>query len=57
MTKQLPDGRDSNWRFIQTNDGLCSIGGNYKILQYRNRAGMDKSIAWFKSIGYSVAAA
>ena len=54
MTKQLPDGRASNWRFIDTPDGLCALGGNKKVLTYRNRVGLDKSVAWFKTKGYSV---
>lgn len=55
LTKSMSDGRTSNWRFIQTPDGLCSVGGNYKLLQYRNEAGMTKSRDWFISKGYAIA--
>ena len=54
MSRKMDDGRTSNWRFVKTDDGLCAIGGNYKLLQYRNETGMNKSIAWFKTKGYSV---
>ena len=36
LTKTI-DGRVSNWRFVKVDDGYCAIGGNYKLLQYRNQ--------------------
>lgn len=56
MSKTMDDGRVSTWRFIQTDEGFCSVGGNYKLLQYRNKAAMDKSIAWYASKGYTAVA-
>ena len=53
MSKTMDDGRVSTWRFIQTDEGYCSVGGNYKLLQYRSKAAMDKSIAWYVSKGYA----
>lgn len=52
LSKQIDD-RTSTWRFIQTPDGYCAIAGNYKLLSYRNQFGMQKSIKWFKSKGYT----
>ena len=57
MSKTMDDGRVSTWRFIQTDEGFCSVGGNYKLLQYRTKAAMDKSIAWYASKGYKAVAA
>ena len=54
LTKEI-DGRKSNWRFVKNDDGLCAIGGNYKLLQYRNTAGMNKSRDWFLAHGYAIA--
>ena len=54
LTKTMDDGRVSTWRFIQTTEGYCSVGGNYKLLQYRDKAAMEKSIKWYLSKGYSV---
>ena len=56
LTKTI-DGRVSTWRFVKTPDGLCSIGGNYKLLQYRSEFSMNKSKAWFLSKGYTEVAA
>jgi hypothetical protein len=52
LTKNI-DGRTSNWRFVKIDDGFCAIGGNYKLLQYRNKAGLEKSKAWFMEKGYT----
>ena len=57
LTKTMDDGRVSTWRFIQTTEGYCSVGGNYKLLQYRDKAAMEKSIKWYLSKGYSVVTA
>lgn len=57
LTKTMDDGRVSTWRFIQTSEGYCSVGGNYKLLQYRDKAAMEKSIKWYLSKGYSVVTA
>ena len=57
LSKTMDDGRVSTWRFIQTDEGYCSVGGNYKLLQYRSKAAMDKSIAWYVSKGYTPVAA
>ena len=54
LTKQIED-RTSTWRFIETPEGFCAIGGNYKLVSYRNKAAMRKSYAWFKSNGYTAA--
>ena len=45
--------RVSTWRFVQTDEGYCAVGGNYKLIQYRDRASMDKSIAWYLDKGYA----
>jgi hypothetical protein len=52
LTKNI-DGRTSNWRFVKVDGGYCAIGGNYKLLQYRNEAGLQKSKAWFMEKGYA----
>ena len=52
LTKNI-DGRTSNWRFVKVDDGYCAIGGNYKLLQYRNQAGLEKSKKWFLEKGYA----
>jgi len=52
LTKTMEGGRVSTWRFVQLPEGYCSIGGNYKLLQYRSKAAMDKSISWYLSKGY-----
>ena len=51
----MDDGRISNWRFVKTDEGYCSIGGNYKILQYKSEFSMNKSKDWFVSKGYAIA--
>ena len=56
VRKSMDDGRVSTWRFVQTDEGYCAIGGNYKLLQYRTKAAMDKSIAWYCSKGYALVA-
>ncbi len=53
LTKTMEDGRVSTWRFIQTTEGYCSVGGNYKLLQYRDKASMEKSVKWYLSKGYT----
>ena len=53
LSKTMDDGRVSTWRFIQTDEGYCSVGGNYKLLQYRNQAGLEKSKKWFLEKGYT----
>ena len=53
LTKTMEDGRVSTWRFIQTTEGFCSVGGNYKLLQYRDKASMEKSVKWYLSKGYT----
>ena len=53
LTKTMDEGRVSTWRFIQMPEGFCAVGGNYKLLQYRDEAGMKKSLAWFQSKGYA----
>jgi len=55
LTRQMDDGRISNWRFVKTDEGYCSIGGNYKILQYKSEFSMNKSKDWFVSKGYAIA--
>ena len=57
VQKTMDDGRVSTWRFIQTTEGFCSVGGNYKLLQYRDKAAMEKSIKWYLSKGYTVVTA
>ena len=57
LTKTMDDGRVSTWRFIQTTEGYCSVGGNYKLHQYSDKAAMEKSIKWYLSKGYSVVTA
>ena len=54
LTKKLDD-RTSTWRFVQTPEGYCAIGGNYKLISFRNEAAMKKSIAWFASKGFATA--
>ena len=56
LTKQI-DGRTSNWRFIKTPEGLCSIGGNYKLVQYRSEYAMNKSKQWFLDKGFTLVSA
>lgn len=53
LTKVMDEGRQSTWRFVQTDEGYCAIGGNYKLIQYRDRVSMDKSIKWYLSKGYT----
>ena len=50
------EGRQSTWRFVQMPEGFCAIGGNYKLLQYRDESAMNRSKEWFLSKGYSVVA-
>ena len=52
LTKSI-DGRTSNWRFVKTAEGLCAIGGNYKLVQYRSEYSMNKSKQWFLDKGYT----
>ena len=53
LTKNI-DGRTSNWRFVKVDDGYCAIGGNYKLIQYRNESGMEKSKKWFMEKGFAL---
>ncbi len=53
LTKSMEGDRVSTWRFVQTDEGYCAIGGNYKLIQYRDRTSMDKSIAWYLDKGYA----
>ena len=53
LTKNI-DGRTSNWRFVKVDDGYCAIGGNYKLLQYRDERGMEKSKKWFMEKGFAL---
>ena len=55
LTRQMDDGRISNWRFVKTDEVYFSIGGNYKILQYKSEFSMNKSKDWFVSKGYAIA--
>ena len=57
LTKTMDDGRVSTWRFIEVAEGYCSIGGNYKLLQYRSKSAMDKSIKWYLDKGYKAVVA
>jgi len=57
MSKTMEGGRVSTWRFVQTDEGFCAIGGNYKLLQYRTESAMRKSIEWYASKGYKPVAA
>ena len=52
LTKTI-DGRVSTWRFCKMAEGLCAIGGNYKLVQYRNEWSMNKSKQWFLDKGYA----
>ena len=56
LSKQLED-RTATWRFVKTPEGYCAIGGNYKLVSYRSKAAMDKSIKWFESKGFTTPAA
>ena len=53
LTKDVTD-RTSTWRFVETADGLCALGGNYKVIPFRNKAAMTKSLAWFISKGFEI---
>ena len=57
ISKQMEEGRTSTWRFIRTPEGFCAMGGNYKLLPYRDEAAMKKSLKWFESKGYKPVAA
>ena len=52
LTKQIGD-RTSTWRFVETPEGFCAIGGNYKLVSYRSKDAMKKSYKWFQSNGYA----
>ena len=54
LTKKIDD-RTSTWRFVEVEEGYCAIGGNYKLVQYRSKPAMNKSINWFIDKGYEVA--
>ena len=54
LSKQMDDDRTSIWRFVQTDEGFWAIAGNYKLLSYRNKFGMDRSKKWFMSKGYTL---
>lgn len=53
LTKKIED-RQSTWRFVQVPEGYCAIGGNYKLVQYRSKSAMERSIKWFTDKGYTV---
>ena len=53
LSKKLDGDRKSTWRFVEIEGAYCAIGGNYKLVSYRSKAAMDKSIAWFASKGYA----
>ena len=52
LTKQIED-RTSTWRFVETPEGFCAVGGNYKLISYRSKAAMNKSYKWFVGNGYT----
>ena len=54
LTKQIDD-RKSTWRFVKTPEGYCAIGGNYKLVSYRSKSAMDRSIKWFTDKGFTIA--
>ena len=47
------DGRTSTWRFLDIDGDYCALGGNYKLVQYRTKYGMDKGLKWFLAKGYT----
>ena len=53
LSRQLEGDRKSTWRFVEIEGAYCAIGGNYKLVSFRSKAAMDKSIAWFASKGYA----
>ena len=55
MTK-TNDDQTFTWRFCETPEGFCAVGGNYKLISYRSQAAMDRSIKWFESKGFVIAA-
>lgn len=56
LSKKIDSESTSTWRFIETPDGYCAIGGNYKLISFRNEYSMKKSIKWFTSKGYKTVA-
>ena len=52
LTKKIDD-RQSTWRFVEVPEGFCAIGGNYKLVQYRSKSAMERSIKWFTDKGYT----
>ena len=56
LSKKIDSDSTSTWRFIETPDGYCAIGGNYKLISFRNEYSMKKSIKWFTSKGYKTVA-
>ena len=52
LTKKIDDDSSSTWRFVETPEGYCALGGNYKLISFRNEYAMKKSIKWFASKGY-----
>ena len=56
LTKAIDSDSTSTWRFVETPEGFCAIGGNYKIISFRNEYAMRKSIKWFTNKGYKQAA-
>lgn len=56
LSKKIDDESVSTWRFVKTPEGFCALGGNYKLISFRNEFAMKKSIKWFASKGYKAAA-
>ena len=52
LVKPIDSDSTSTWRFVETPEGFCAIGGNYKIISFRNEYAMKKSIKWFTAKGY-----
>ena len=56
LSKKIDSDSTSTWRFVETPEGFCALGGNYKLISFRNEYAMKKSIKWFASKGYKSAA-
>jgi hypothetical protein len=53
MTRKDAD-KTFTWRFVQTPEGYCAIGGNYKLVSYRSLSAMQKSMDWFATKGFAL---